>query len=1051
MFALALAVLQVGAPTASAEYIFINPGCSPVAANPVENTITITATGAAGAGGGGFDGNGPGSGGSGDTVSATVTGYSGPLYVCVDTGGGTGNTPDGYDFTGDGNGGGASGVSLGTDFSSPVVIAGGGGGGADVPENGASGAGGNAGYPSGGGGQSAGFGSGGGGGGGTQTGGGRGGNDDAGGGGTNSSGPGQGGNDRSNAGAGGGGGYYGGGAGYLGGGGGGSDFCTDGPSPDSTTVSSCAESTASGQAQVTISYSITKYDPTLSTAASTSGQGSSATISDSATISGGYEPGGSITFDAYYEGSIDGVPNECGPGAPPTLTSTVPVQGNGTYSSGDLAPPDPGTYDFVATYSPDRFNTAPAPDICGDPSETTVVTGGPSPPTNVMATPSSPPNPPTVGLTWTAPSFGADVLTGYNVYVGADGSFSGTPVNTTPIAGTSYTVTGLSPGQTYEFEVEAASPDGNATSAPPVSATVPGPPIVMGVQPTSGASTGLKAVTITGSNFTGAQSVTFGGVQATSFTIGSDTQITAVTPAHDVGTVDVQVLNAQGPSYVNQSDQYTFTPSYTGQLMIEALRFSGPGGAGDQYVQLFNPTTSPVSLTGWSLNFDEGHGSQTTVVDLPQGYVIPANGAFLVAGDQYSLDSLASPDQLLTASSTPANPDGVQLVAPDASIVDAVGFAGAPAAFASGSPLIPPATLPDEDYAWVRNFSDGSPVNTSNNLTDFSFIAEDDNDALHGSPVLGSPVPSDSGSPVVHNEILQSSLVDPSPDALPTTNVSYTKGSPGTLVVNRTLTNCSGEPTTGLDQAPNGVCLNAATPTPGETVTRLRFRITALTTLDSPGAAPTQAVLEPETSATTTVNGFTVDGLTLQAVQPPQAQSAEPGGLNSTLDATADLPNGGLAPGQSINVSFQFAVTQTGDYSFAYNAEDDLVPAPATAPTPPTVTSTTPAVGSSSGSSGAPGSGSPAAPLTAVVSGTVSPIGEVAASSPPVTAVSAAASPSKPKAKKAKAKAKTAKKKPRAGKHPKAGSHIKAGKTKKPAVRSARRGSGRPRRNGRGA
>ena len=41
---------------------------------------------------------------------------------------------------------------------------------------------------------------------------------------------------------------------------------------------------------------------------------------------------------------------------------------------------------------------------------------------------------------------------------------------------------------------------------------------------------GGTSVTITGTNFTGATAVTFGGIAATSFTVNSATQITAVAP-----------------------------------------------------------------------------------------------------------------------------------------------------------------------------------------------------------------------------------------------------------------------------------------------------------------------------------------------------------------------------------------------------------------------------------------------------------------------------------------------------------------------------------------
>ncbi|HEX2054381.1 MAG TPA: Ig-like domain repeat protein [Actinomycetota bacterium] len=88
-------------------------------------------------------------------------------------------------------------------------------------------------------------------------------------------------------------------------------------------------------------------------------------ISDTATLSGGFNPTGTITFTAY------------GPDDPtctgePAFTSTVPVNGNGTYQSGDFTPTAPGTYQWVAVYSGDA-NNAPAASPCGDPNEDVVV------------------------------------------------------------------------------------------------------------------------------------------------------------------------------------------------------------------------------------------------------------------------------------------------------------------------------------------------------------------------------------------------------------------------------------------------------------------------------------------------------------------------------------------------------------------------------------------------------------------------------------------------------------------------------------------------------
>jgi len=62
------------------------------------------------------------------------------------------------------------------------------------------------------------------------------------------------------------------------------------------------------------------------------------------------------------------------------------------------------------------------------------------------------------------------------------------------------------------------------TSAPPPSA-----PTITSFDPTSGPVG--TSVTVTGTGFTGATSVSFGAFAATSYTVDSDTQITAVVPS----------------------------------------------------------------------------------------------------------------------------------------------------------------------------------------------------------------------------------------------------------------------------------------------------------------------------------------------------------------------------------------------------------------------------------------------------------------------------------------------------------------------------------------
>ena len=83
-------------------------------------------------------------------------------------------------------------------------------------------------------------------------------------------------------------------------------------------------------------------------------------------------------------------------------------------------------------------------------------------------------------------------------------------------------------------------------------------PVVSGLAPTGGPTGGGTAVQLTGTGFTGATAVSFGGNPAT-FSVVADGVIDAVAPAGS-GTVDVRVTTPNGPSAPGPGDQYTYVP-----------------------------------------------------------------------------------------------------------------------------------------------------------------------------------------------------------------------------------------------------------------------------------------------------------------------------------------------------------------------------------------------------------------------------------------------------------------------------------------------------------
>ena len=89
-------------------------------------------------------------------------------------------------------------------------------------------------------------------------------------------------------------------------------------------------------------------------------------------------------------------------------------------------------------------------------------------------------------------------------------------------------------------------------------------PTIDGVSPYAGPITGGTRVTIVGIGFSTPGrvppvDVAFGSTPATSVVLVSDTQITAISPNHVGGVVDVRVTNTNGTSAINAADRFTYT------------------------------------------------------------------------------------------------------------------------------------------------------------------------------------------------------------------------------------------------------------------------------------------------------------------------------------------------------------------------------------------------------------------------------------------------------------------------------------------------------------
>jgi hypothetical protein len=171
-------------------------------------------------------------------------------------------------------------------------------------------------------------------------------------------------------------------------------------------------------------------------------------------------------------------------------------------------------------------------------------------------------------------------------------------------------------------------------------------PTITALNPSSGAAG--TSVAITGTNFTGATAVNFGGTPATSFTVSSATSIAAVAPA-GTGTANVTVITPTGTSVIVAADQFAYTSAVPTLTGISPA--TGPSAGGTSV------TITGTNFTGaTAVNFGSTPATNVTVVSAtsitavsPAGtgtvdvtVVTPSGTSATAAADQFIYSATAA-------------------------------------------------------------------------------------------------------------------------------------------------------------------------------------------------------------------------------------------------------------------------------------------------------------------------------------------------------------------------------------------------------------------------
>jgi hypothetical protein len=281
----------------------------------------------------------------------------------------------------------------------------------------------------------------------------------------------------------------------------------------------------------------------------------------------------------------------------PTVTAVSPTSGvtaggylvtiTGTNFTGASAVSFGGTPAPLFHVNSDSSITAVAPVAAAGTVDITVTTPVGTSATSAADRFSFSVNASTPTVTGVSPSSGAldggtqVTITGTSLAAAGQVLFGGTPATSfTVISATSVTAT-APPGAAGVVDITVATPAGISSTAAADHYTYAAiAPVVTGVSPNTDTTAGGSSITITGSGFTGATAVKFGGVATTAFTVNSDTSITVTDPVQAPGTYDITVTTASGTSATGSADRFTYTATASTPTVAAVSPNTGPTGGG---------------------------------------------------------------------------------------------------------------------------------------------------------------------------------------------------------------------------------------------------------------------------------------------------------------------------------------------------------------------------------------------------------------------------------------------------------------------------------------
>lgn len=117
-------------------------------------------------------------------------------------------------------------------------------------------------------------------------------------------------------------------------------------------------------------------------------------------------------------------------------------------------------------------------------------------------------------------------------------------------------------------------------------------------------------------------------------------------------------------------------------LVISEVQING-ANANEDFVELYNPTSLSVDLSGWKIRKRASNGTETSLVLISTGKSIPAHGFFLWANNQGGFSTTVGADE--SNGNNISENNSLGLLMPDNTIIDQVAWGNGTSQFVEGT------------------------------------------------------------------------------------------------------------------------------------------------------------------------------------------------------------------------------------------------------------------------------------------------------------------------------------------------------------------------------